>query len=240
MKFQTETLDVLAVIDEIESCDTIENALGAYRGFIEFYGFSSYLIGKMSNPASQTKNDVITNYSPEWIDRWVDENYVFHDPIFQYAMRTRQPFLWSTAYKQSSKMGKKVLNEGKEFDLNDGVAIPIATDFGPLGCISIATEHLEISTDHIPLIELVSIHFYQHLQTLNETSNPEIFGCLTKRETEVLHFVAEGKTNWEIGKILKLSEFSIKDHLRNLTVKLGAVNRAQAVAIAIRNGFIIP
>lgn len=240
MKFHTETLDVLAVIEEIETCTTVDSALGVYKGFIEFYGFSSYLIGKMSNPASQTKNDVITNWSPEWIDRWVDQNYVFHDPIFQFALRKREPFLWSTVYNKTTKTGRQVLNESREFNLNDGIAIPIATDFGPLGCISIATDKVQITNEHIPLIELVSIHFYQHLQSLQLIEAPELFGALTKRETEVLHFVAEGKTNWEIGKILQLSEFSIKDHIHNLTVKLGATNRAQAVAVAIRNNLIIP
>jgi LuxR family quorum sensing-dependent transcriptional regulator len=87
---------------------------------------------------------------------------------------------------------------------------------------------------------LVCIHLYQRIQVNEEKQSPEVFGVLTKRETEVLHFVAEGKTNWEIGKILSLSEFSIKDHVHNLTSKLKATNRTQAVAVAIRNGLIIP
>ena len=227
-------------IRDIEECATATEAAAIFLKFIEQYGFKSYLIGRMANPASQSKNDILTNWPSEWIDRWVDQNYVFHDPIFQYAIRHRSPFLWSTAFKHGTKIGKKIIRESREYNLYDGIAIPITTDFGPLGCVSIGCDSGDFDTSSIPVIELVCIHLYQHLQMLDDCSTNQMFGLLTKRETEVLHFVAEGKTNWEIGKILNLSEFSVKDHVQNLTRKLQANNRTQAVSVAIRNSLIIP
>jgi len=227
-------------IHQIEACTTTASAIEIFKTFIAKYGFDSYLIGKMANPASQLKTDLHTNWPKEWIDRWVDQNYVFHDPIFQYALRHKEPFLWSTAFEQGSKLGQKVIKEGREYNLHDGIAIPISTDIGPLGCVSIGSSDSNFDAEAMPTIELVSIHLYQHLQVLEDRSASEIFGVLTKRETEVLHFVAEGKTNWEIGKILNLSEYSVKDHVHNLTLKLQASNRTQAVSVAIRHGLIIP
>ena len=52
---------------------------------------------------------------------------------------------------------------------------------------------------------------------------------LSERELEVMHWVAAGKTNPEIGAILDLSEFTIKNHLKRIFVKLDVINRAQAV-----------
>lgn len=52
---------------------------------------------------------------------------------------------------------------------------------------------------------------------------------LSQREEEVLQWVALGKTNSEIGHILAISEFTIKNHLRNIFKKLNVSNRAQAV-----------
>ncbi|WP_180127400.1 XrtB/PEP-CTERM-associated transcriptional regulator EpsA [Rhodoferax sp. BLA1] len=52
---------------------------------------------------------------------------------------------------------------------------------------------------------------------------------LSDREEEVLQWVALGKTNSEIGRILTISEFTIKSHLRNIFKKLNVSNRAQAV-----------
>lgn len=54
--------------------------------------------------------------------------------------------------------------------------------------------------------------------------------ALTRRERDVMAYVAEGKTDWEIGVILNLSETTARFHADNARRKLGAVNRAHAVA----------
>ena len=61
---------------------------------------------------------------------------------------------------------------------------------------------------------------------------------LTEREISVLRFVAEGKTNKEIGNVLDLSEKTIKNHVRNIFQKLHIDTRTQAVILAIRKGII--
>uniref|UniRef100_UPI0025DF53BB helix-turn-helix transcriptional regulator n=1 Tax=uncultured Phenylobacterium sp. TaxID=349273 RepID=UPI0025DF53BB len=53
---------------------------------------------------------------------------------------------------------------------------------------------------------------------------------LTARERDALSWVAEGKSDWEIAVILGLSETTVRFHVDNARRKLGAVNRAQAVA----------
>ena len=55
---------------------------------------------------------------------------------------------------------------------------------------------------------------------------------LTKREREVIRLVAEGKTNKQIADKLRITERTVKFHMTSLFNKLGAENRAQAVAIA--------
>lgn len=59
---------------------------------------------------------------------------------------------------------------------------------------------------------------------------------LTKREIEVLSGMARGRSNAEIGRELFLSEDTIKTHARRLFRKLGAHDRAQAVAVGFRMG----
>jgi DNA-binding CsgD family transcriptional regulator len=55
-----------------------------------------------------------------------------------------------------------------------------------------------------------------------------------KREREVLHWVARGKTTAEIAAILGLSEHTVKDYLRSACSKLGAGSRIEAVALLAR------
>lgn len=56
---------------------------------------------------------------------------------------------------------------------------------------------------------------------------------ISVREQDVLQWLREGKTNWEIAQILQLSEMTVKNHVQHILVKLRVNNRAQAVAKAI-------
>lgn len=53
---------------------------------------------------------------------------------------------------------------------------------------------------------------------------------LTQRESEILHWVAKGKTNPEIASILEISSFTVKNHMQRVFKKLDVSNRAQAVS----------
>jgi len=52
---------------------------------------------------------------------------------------------------------------------------------------------------------------------------------LSSREVEILQWVAGGKTNAEIGNMLKISRFTVKNHMQRIFKKLDVSNRAQAV-----------
>jgi len=61
---------------------------------------------------------------------------------------------------------------------------------------------------------------------------------LTYRETQILKYIAEGNTNKQIANILGSSEQTIKTHVSAILRKLNANDRAHAVALAMRNGWI--
>jgi DNA-binding NarL/FixJ family response regulator len=61
---------------------------------------------------------------------------------------------------------------------------------------------------------------------------------LTLREIQILEFLSEGKSNKEIANFLSISDETVKTHLKRLYEKLGASDRAQAVAIALRQNLI--
>lgn len=59
---------------------------------------------------------------------------------------------------------------------------------------------------------------------------------ITKREKEILRWLKEGKSSWDISRILGISERTVNFHVYNIMDKLGAVNRPQIVAIAFQIG----
>jgi LuxR family quorum sensing-dependent transcriptional regulator len=61
---------------------------------------------------------------------------------------------------------------------------------------------------------------------------------LTVREIDVLKWIAEGKTDWEISKILHVSEHLVDKMARQIRAKFGTTNRIQAVVQALRQRII--
>jgi LuxR family quorum sensing-dependent transcriptional regulator len=61
---------------------------------------------------------------------------------------------------------------------------------------------------------------------------------LSARESEVLRWVALGKSAWEIGEILHITKRTVDEHVHVAVAKLGATNRTHAVALALRDGHI--
>jgi DNA-binding NarL/FixJ family response regulator len=61
---------------------------------------------------------------------------------------------------------------------------------------------------------------------------------LTSREIEVIRYVARGMTSKEIGRVLFISENTVKNHVRNILDKLGLHSRNEAVLYAVRENLI--
>jgi two-component system, NarL family, nitrate/nitrite response regulator NarL len=74
----------------------------------------------------------------------------------------------------------------------------------------------------------------EHLDDLNETSKPQVpnNGPLTTRERQVIVVLAEGLTNKEIARRLKLAEGTVKVHLHRIYQKLQVANRTALAILA--------
>jgi transcriptional regulator EpsA len=63
-------------------------------------------------------------------------------------------------------------------------------------------------------------------------------GSVTERERQILRWVREGKSNQAVAEILGISPLTVKNHIQKILRKLGAGNRAQAVAQALAQNLI--
>ena len=71
-----------------------------------------------------------------------------------------------------------------------------------------------------------------------EKGTAEFTSPLTPRETEILHYMAEGYLNKQIADVLSVTEQTIKNHVTSILRKLNANARTHAVVIAIRKGLV--
>jgi DNA-binding CsgD family transcriptional regulator len=105
--------------------------------------------------------------------------------------------------------------------------------------VSRATDVLEVAHAHnVTIARRRGV--WEVLETFEATEAPAKPSTLTVREVEVLGWVARGKSAWEIGEILRISKRTVDEHVQRATRKLGAANRTQAAAIAVRDRIIDP
>ena len=78
---------------------------------------------------------------------------------------------------------------------------------------------------HMALLRLPAGPDALERQVMNSLERP-----VSARETEILHWVREGKSNYEIGRILGISGLTVKNHLQRVYKNLGVSNRTQAVS----------
>ena len=107
-----------------------------------------------------------------------------------------------------------------------------ATSYGPgraIASLHLGFERRDFGPDEALSIHMAGLLLTERLMALAEPATLDEVR-LTERERDSLAWVAEGKSDWEIAVILGLSESTVRFHVDNGRRKLGAVNRAQAVA----------
>ena len=89
------------------------------------------------------------------------------------------------------------------------------------------------------IISLIVPHLHVAITRILDNASQKLEkDILSKRESEIIKWVYEGKTNSEIGELLCISGFTVKNHIKNILEKLGAANRTHAVAKAVNLGII--
>ncbi|UQU62725.1 response regulator transcription factor [Couchioplanes caeruleus] len=93
----------------------------------------------------------------------------------------------------------------------------------------------QVLDDHAVIDPAVQRHLIDAIAG-EPAQRPEFPDGLTPREAEVLSLMAGGLSNGEIAGRLTVSEATVKSHVNHLFAKIGARDRAQAVAYAYRHG----
>jgi LuxR family transcriptional regulator, quorum-sensing system regulator BjaR1 len=177
----------------------------------------------------------------EWLARYLSRGYLIKDPIILRAKANARPFYWNelAPHIDANPAGRRIVEEAREFGLIEGFSAAIQTLDGQTVGISLAGRHMEHNPEMGGVLSLMASYAIGRAIVLLQGStgqNQEI--RLSAREREALQWASEGKNDWEIGEIMNISEHGADKHMRSARSKLGAINRAQAVAEAIRRGLI--
>lgn len=112
--------------------------------------------------------------------------------------------------------------------------VPVRWRGRPIGAVAIWRRGAEFNDTEIELLGLVAPALLLAGADHSEAQGHE----LSARERECLSWTSQGKTAWEIGSILGISEHTAVAHLNSAIRKLVATSRVHAVAEALRRGVI--
>jgi LuxR family quorum sensing-dependent transcriptional regulator len=230
-----ETLSFIAAVDRAGSADAVaETVLSVVRPF----GFSQVFAGIIPTPGmsaqQQVANVVLHRWPDQWSQRYFSQGYLFDDPAIQRVTTSTEPFLWSELVDDRPS-AKRIMGEAREFDLGYGFTVPMLTLDGQSAGFSIASDRGELPPHYRGRLQLLAMYAFGRALSLVDMP-PAV--KLTPREADVLQWIAEGKSDWEISKILHVSEHLVDKMARQIRIKFGATNRTQAVAQALRHRII--
>jgi len=208
------------------------------------YGLDKIALGQafFSHPALQEQPLFFFQKNiEEFLQIYAEENYQVSDPIALRALGTHRPFRWREAHIDLTPTQTKQLKVAESFGLCFGYVFPIIDRPGPVGFVSMGREtDFELNDLAFLELELLTRHAYYAIEKVHGRPQAPSKTNLTPREVTVLMHVANGKTNWEIGQILGISEYSVRDYLKSLSKRLQTSNHTHTVVKAIQLGLILP
>ena len=185
----------------------------------------------------------IDNAPPGYAEAINDVPSMRRDPVMQHCRRHSVPIIWDQTTYTSQGLGE-LWEEQARFGYRTGIAMALHLPEGRHFAMGVERDQ-PLPTDGGELTRLVADLqlFAVHAQdaAMRVLSPAAAIGdrpTLTPRELEALRWTMEGKTAWEVGAILGISERTAVLHVNNAMHKLDCASKHQAVLKALRLGLI--
>jgi LuxR family quorum sensing-dependent transcriptional regulator len=232
------TLDVVERLQKLtdygEICEEIKKEL-------EWFGLTCVTAWSMPGPGRPPDEGMVLNNRPQaYIDRYKEQNYLVRDPLVTELRKSVHPYTWGDI-RQRRKLTKteaRIMDEGRDFGVREGIIIPIVTLSGSLSVFSPCGPDPDLSQRARSAIELIGIYSQQALKRalIHDRREEAAHAPLTPREREIMQWVAVGKSDEEIATLLSIGAATVTTHVESSKRKLDAFRRTYAVVQAIRFG----
>ncbi|HRX40850.1 MAG TPA: LuxR family transcriptional regulator [Parvularculaceae bacterium] len=182
-------------------------------------------------------------YPESWIERYIADNIVANDPVLLASQRTNVGFCWSEipTLIPVTEAHREIRERTIKAGIDDGFTVPAHVPGETNGSCSFAmATGRDLPHDNLKMAQLVGEFAFQAARAMVFNAFPlakrPTKGPLTQRQLECVLFVARGKSNWEIGKILGISEGTVKRHIEDARAHYEVGSRMQVVMRALFEG----
>ena len=165
------------------------------------------------------------------------------DPVMQHCRRHTVPIIWDQDTYTRHGLGE-IWEAQAHFGYKTGIAMALHLPEGRHFAFGVERDQA-LPSDGVELsrlvadLQLFAVHAQDAaMRLLSPVPPPLDLPVLTPRELEALRWTMEGKTAWEVGAILGISERTAVLHVNNAMHRLGCTSKHQAVLRALRLGLI--
>jgi DNA-binding CsgD family transcriptional regulator len=239
---QRDACSLIELIQESLACHDLD----AFRGLmvklkrVIVYDFTTCLVCKKGKDGQIQSLDVVNiNYPSEWVELYVTRNYQQIDPVLKENFANFRLQYWADTYRKMPPP-KEFLCLAEDFGLDRGYTHGVRSFTGEEGSLfSFSGRTVEHSERTATILDVFIPHLHQALCRVVKCESTRTAGSpLSLREKEVLQWMTQGKSSWDISRILHISERTVHFHGQNIKQKLNASSRSHAVAIAVEAGII--
>jgi DNA-binding CsgD family transcriptional regulator len=240
-----DAITLLEIIHNSVSCDSEQEFLRLFPKVQELFpfDFAGVLAGRhQAGNELSIAHGINISFPDEWLREYLAKNYFHLDVVTKETFITCKPQHWSYLTPGADAI---VAKEIKTLNMDLGMKECYSHGAHPSGpgrngsmfCFSGPSIKFDIRT--IVILKHIIPHLHLAMSHLSDKKNTESRNiALSSREKEVLSWLNRGKSSWETSVILGISERTVNYHIYNVMEKLDAVNRPQALAVAIRLGLI--
>lgn len=181
----------------------------------------------------------LNGWPADWFERYNGQGYFKTDGVCLHAARTLRPFAWDEVPSDvgDTDASRQVSDDAADHGIHSGFVVPLLSLDHWQSAISFASSARRTQMSGTERAQLITMATFTgtHVQSLAlEALGKRDDVSLTDREREALLWYHGGKTAWEIGEILQISERTANKHLTAARQKLGVATTRQAVAEAAR------
>jgi DNA-binding CsgD family transcriptional regulator len=222
-------------VEATRQASTVERLKDTIGGFFAGEGYQNFAI--VSLIGREKIGDIaLSNYPPSIGQTYRAERWDRADPLLPVALHASRPVVWEYVWRRRSLSKEQIaVVEGfRHMGLCQGITFPLQHNCGPRQVMALSRPHqADDDLERFPLLQAFCTQAWSRHLELGGDGTPST-AILSSREIEILNWVKEGKSNWDIAEILNLSIKTVEYHVSNVMRKLGAPNRITAVVIALR------
>jgi DNA-binding CsgD family transcriptional regulator len=186
-------------------------------------------------PSQRSRAPLIISTYPEiWVAHYVRNHYERLDPIIVQALQTPEPFQWGLGLStELTRAQQDFFDEACHFGIRFGFTVPIHDGHGPIAALTFACDQRNTPFEtrvrsNARVLQLMALNFHAHARRKLRSEHCIDGICLSTREFECLEWASEGKSAWEISRILGLSHHTVASYLKSAKKKLGVRTVVQA------------